>query len=110
MRFGDRDHFRCPDCSTLLHRKLFSSHPAECSNKTEQKHANKGGSYDTNADNVKSEEESAKLVLSFEINEFTLSHLDNSTKQWGLPKDTSVLDKFENPAINPNYVSSESIN
>jgi hypothetical protein len=109
MRLGDKDHFRCPDCSTLLHRKLFSSHPAECSNKTESKHSNNGGNYDTTADNLQPKEERVKYDHSFEINELTLSHLGNSTKQWGLRKDTSVFNKSDNKAINGNYLSSESI-
>ena len=78
MRLGDKDHFWCPDCSTLLHRKLFSSHPAECSNKTESKHSNNGGSYATTADNLQPKEERVNNVHSFEINELTLSHLGNS--------------------------------
>ena len=35
MRLHDKDHFRCPDCSTTLPREMFRCHPAVCANKTE---------------------------------------------------------------------------
>ena len=92
MRLGDRDHFRCPGCSSLLHRKMFSSHPAECANKTEPEHANKGESYATHAD-------SEKKVHSFGINEVALDHLGISSQQFGHIKDASILNKNENQAI-----------
>ena len=47
MRVGDKDHFQCPDCRTLLHRKMFSSHPTKCLNKTEPSQANKEESIET---------------------------------------------------------------
>ena len=41
MRLLDKDHFWCPDCSSLLPREMFSCHPAACTNKTQPKLANK---------------------------------------------------------------------
>ena len=93
MRLGAKDHFRCPDCSTLLHRKLFSSHPAECSNKTESKHSNNGGNYDTTADNLQPKEERVKYDHSFEINELTLS-------TWAIVQNNGAWEKILQYLIN----------
>ena len=103
MRLDDKEHFRCPDCSTLLHRNMFSGHPAECTNKTQLSHAKKEESNTTVADNEHPLGGNIAGANAFENYENQKSNLGNDTKIYALIQDESSKKISKVTSTTPNF-------
>ena len=91
MRLGDKDYFQCPDCTSILPRQMFSSHPALCTNKSETKQAR---TKDQGSPTVS--EKSRDDKGNFKSTHLKTSHLANSLPEHVIIQDQPLMNVSKN--------------